>query len=64
MGDEEWKNFKMPWGRHIGWTMWQIYHCDYSYISNFLIPKCSDPEVLDAAQAAVVYKERVDPWSR
>lgn len=61
---ESWKDFKMPWGNHTDWSMWQIYHCDYSYISEFLISKCNDSEVLAAAQAAVAHKERVDPWSR
>ena len=62
----DWKNFKMPWGKYHkkGWTMWQIYYNDFTYISNFLIPECNDPEVLAAAQAAMEHKDRVDPYAQ
>ena len=58
-----WKNFVMPWGKHKGWTMFQIYVNDYSYISEFLIMKCKDPDVLRMAGAAVEHKNRIDPFS-
>ena len=60
-----WKTFVMPWGKHKGWTMFQIYVNDYSYISDFLLGgQITDKEVIEAARAAKEHKGEVDPYSK
>lgn len=60
---DNWKEFIMPYGKHKGWTMFQIYVNDFTYISEFLVD-IDDEIVKDMAQQAMEHKERVDPWHR
>ena len=61
---DDWREFVMPWGKHAGWTMFQIYVNDYTYISNFLLNgEIKDADVVKAATAAKEHKDRVDPYS-
>lgn len=62
---DNWREFIMPWGKHQGWTMFQIYVNDFSYISEFLLSdKVHDIDVVAAAEAAMEHKNRVDPYSQ
>lgn len=57
-----WKEFTIPWGKHEGWTMFQVYKNDMDYC-HWLSENASDEGVKAAACAAVEHKNNVDPFS-
>lgn len=60
---KNWKEFIMPWGKHQGWTMFQIYVNDFDY-ARWLAENTSQEDVREAARAAVNHKDNFDPFSK
>jgi hypothetical protein len=62
--DREWRKYIIPEGKYRGLTMEFIYASDYKYLVEVLCGGGVDKDTQDAANAAIEYKNNIDPWSR
>jgi len=60
---DNWKSFKMPFGKYSGDTMYIIYINDFSYIE-YLDTLNLHPDIRAAVDAAIEHKNKTDPWSK